>query len=109
MLKEFRIVEGDRLPELVATFTDANGAAIDISGLSVQFAMTNAESGTNKVNAAAVIVDGPTGRAKYSWLAVDTDTPGYYRAHFRVTYSGSRKSTFPNDGYIFVRVLPKLV
>lgn len=109
-MQEFRIVEGDRLPELTATFTDANGVAVDISGLTITFVMTGADSGVNRVNAAAAIVDGPTGRAKYSWLAADTlGYPGYYCAHFRVTFSGSRTMSFPNSGYIWVRVLPKLV
>jgi hypothetical protein len=45
-----------------------------------------------------------TPTVEYSWQAGDTATAGLFEAEFRVTYAGGRIETFPNDGFIAVRI-----
>lgn len=90
--------------------------ALDLTGIdsipdtaTVQFVMTQAD-GTKRVTGAATIpdpVNAPTGVA-YQWQAGDTDTPGVYRAVFKVLYAGSAPETFPSDDELYILIRPAL-
>lgn len=102
---DFEIKRGDRLPTLQATFTDATGAAVDLTSATIKFLMRPTDSATAKVNAAASAQSPATdGVALYAWAAVDTDTPGDYAGEFEVTFASGKKATFPSTGYIAIRV-----
>ena len=103
MPESFTIKQNDTSPALQATLKDANGDAVDVTGATIRFHMRDDE-GTVKVDAAGAIVTAASGIIEYNWLAADTDTVGVYEAEFEVTYADSTVETFPNDGYIRVRV-----
>lgn len=87
----------DTAPPLTATLYDAEGNVIDLTGATVTFGMRYRRSREDKIlNAPASILDAPNGRVQYQWLATDTDQPGYFDAHFRVTYPGGQVESFPN-------------
>ena len=42
---------------------------------------------------------------QYDWQSGDTDTAGMYFAEFEVTLSNSAVETYPNGGYIDIKVV----
>lgn len=108
-MSTFTIKKNDTSPDLQATLTDADGAAVNLTGATVRFHMRLPGASSAKVDAAGSIVGTATdGVAKYSWSAGDTDTAGVYEAEFEITYSGGGIETFPSGGYILVNVLEDL-
>ncbi len=62
---------------------------------------------TLKVEAVASIVGAPTdGVLEYAWSDAnnDTDTAGKFFAEFEVTWSPTSRTTFPNDGFVFITI-----
>lgn len=99
-MNTFAIKQDDLLPEPQVTLYDALGAVVDLTtAVSVQFLMRNADTLAVKVNAAATVVTPTAGVVKYVWAGTDTDTAGSYQAEWEVTWSGSRKQTFPTKGF----------
>ena len=104
---DFEIKENDRSPSYQDTLT-SGGGAVDLTGASVKFLMRDREETEDiKVDASATIVDADTGVVRYDWAAGDTDTPGVYIAEWEVTLLG-KKSSYPGDRYLLIRVLPEI-
>lgn len=105
----FIIKQNDRRESIKRTLKDSAVVAINLTGATVKFIMKATPTGTAKVNAAAVVV-GPAvdGVVQYNWAAGDTDTAGLFLAEFEVTFADATKHSFPNDGYIEVRVIAEL-
>lgn len=104
----FKIKEGDTSPALSYALTPKT---VTLSGATVVFNMMR-KGGTVKISgASATITDNGDGTSsgtptvRYDWTAADTNTAGVYRGEFQVTYSDSSIETFPNDGYIEIRIL----
>lgn len=102
---DWYVKQGDRSPSIAFQLLDGNGVAINLAAATVSFIMWAPGAAAAKVNAAATITDAPTGKVSYAWAAVDTDTPGDYMAEWEVTFSGGYKETFPNSGWLKVRIL----
>lgn len=100
----FYVKQNDTSPSMLATLQDANGDAVTVTGASVRFHMRAIGSTNVTVDAAAVIVDAANGIVRYDWGAADTDTVGSYQAEFEVTYADGSIETFPNDGFIKVKI-----
>ena len=105
---DFYIKEGDVLLKIEATLKDENDAVVDLTGAAVIFKMKGRTSVTIKVDAAATIDDAVNGKVSYTWAAGDTDTAGDYHAEFEVTFTGGSVLTFPNDGYLEIKILSDL-
>lgn len=103
-MSTFYIKQGDTSPELQATLKDAEGTAIDLTGASARFHMRLSGATATTVDAAATVVTAASGIVKYSWQAGDTDTVGRYEGEFEVTYADTSVETFPNTGYIPIRI-----
>lgn len=108
MDSHFQLKQGAQNPALEATLTKGDGTPQDLTGGIVTFSMKRKSTGVVKVNAASVaIVSAPAGTVKYSWGALDSDTPGVYYGSFKVTGLSGGPAVFPTSGYIYVTVVPK--
>lgn len=106
---DFFIKEGDRNPPLEAIVIDANGDPIDLStATAIRFFMINPGETTPKVDGSAmtkVTPPGTDGRVRYEWGVDDTDAYGDYDGEIEVEWSNNTKTTFPNHGFIRIKVL----
>ena len=93
----YDLKQGDTKPSLSAQLL-SNGSAVDLTGATVKFHM-----GTT-VDVSAVIVDAATGNVRYDPATAHTVTAGIFKAEFEVTFSDGTIETFPNDGFIYVRI-----
>ena len=108
MSDPFRIKKGDLLPEITHQFTDADGAAVNLTGATIKFSMWLVDGGTAKINAAAAaIVTAATGQVKYTLAGTDTDTAGRYKGEFEATLT-AKKLTSPNNTYISIIIIDDL-
>lgn len=93
----FYIKQNDTSPDLQVTLKDGDDAAVDVSGATIVFSMSDI-GGIVKVSEQSVTtVTAESGIVKYPWSAADTDTPGTYRGEFEVTFSGGQIQTYPNS------------
>ena len=84
------------------TFDNASATAVTIAGATVRFHMLDS-SGTVKVDSAATNTEdggGDTGEVTYSWVAADTDTSGWFKGEFEVTFADGTVQTYPNQSKI---------
>jgi hypothetical protein len=105
MFEPFFIKQGDTSPAIRFALEPAT---INLTGASVRFRM-RARNGVTVVDAVAGVVE-PTGTptVAYEWQAADTVTAGLYEAEFEVTYADGKIETFPNTGFIKVRMEPEI-
>jgi hypothetical protein len=97
----FPIKRGDTSPAIRYALEPAT---VVLTGATVRFQM-RARNGAVLMDVAALVVTATgTPTVEYSWQAGDTATPGLYEAEFRVTYADGKIETFPNEGFIPVRV-----
>ena len=106
---DFVIKQGDTLPTLQQTLQDTTGAAVNLTGSTVQFVMRSLVSSTPVINAAATIVSASAGTVAYSFSSTDTANAGTYMATWTITNSSGQIFTVPTDGYLTVRVEENLV
>jgi len=108
---DFVLKKGDLLPVIIRTLKDAAGAAVDLTGTTCKFIMRRVGASAPKVNTAAVVDPDQVnnkGKVSYTWVGTDTDTAGVYEAEWQVTFSGGKAETFPNDGYLVIRITDEL-
>jgi hypothetical protein len=97
----FTIKRGDTSPAIRYALEPAT---VVLTGATVRFQM-RARNGAVLMDVAALVVPATgTPTVEYSWQAGDTATAGLYEAEFRVTYADGKIETFPNEGFIPVRV-----
>lgn len=97
----FPMKQNDLRPYIQIQVFNPDGTPRDLSGHLINFHMGLAGA-VPKINAAAVIVNGPQGIVEYRWQGTDTDTVGRFRAEFEIDGT----DTYPKDGYIVVEFLP---
>jgi len=88
---------GDIQIAIAATLQRADGTAVDLSSLTVKFAMYDRD-GTAKVAETTDNVsetDSVAGEVQYSPVAADVDTAGLYYAYFITEDGSSKQDTFP--------------
>lgn len=98
MANIFYLKRGDTHPNIETVLSDTNGP-INLSGCSVLFRMSVANTGNLMVEKAATIVTPQTGvdigRCYAEFEDGDTDELGNYRVEWRVTFPNGKKATFP--------------
>ena len=55
-------------------------------------------------SAAVVVTASGTPTVEYRWSLGDTDEVGLFQGEFEVQFADGKKGTFPNDGYIAVKI-----
>tara|TARA_Y100000310_G_scaffold124109_1_gene122851 strand:- start:561 stop:893 length:333 start_codon:yes stop_codon:yes gene_type:complete len=106
MPSHFYIKQNDTRPAITANLTDANDAAVNLTGSSVKFNMRVEPAGTTKISlGAAIIENAEAGQVSYSWTSSNTDTADDYEGEFQVTFAGGSVQTFPGRNYIAVHVI----
>jgi hypothetical protein len=104
MKYDITLKRGDTRTCIRAVLKNTAGVPVDLTGCRVDFCMAPLGR-TAVIDRKAHIQDAATGEVWQVWAPGETDTAGVYRAEFQVQYSDGRKETFPNDGYISVRIL----
>lgn len=104
---EFRIKQNDLLPPAVVVIKDS-GLPFDLSDVtSVKFFMKDYRG--QKVDGTAEVDNDPaTGKVYYWWVSGDTDLEGVFQGEFELTFTDGKKQTFPNKGYLKIRVSKEL-
>lgn len=100
------IKRNDTLPRIAFTLSDANGP-VDLTGAIVKFQMKAVEGGV-KIERDCTVEDAKAGKVSFSWQRPETDTAGSFLAEFEATWPDGSELTFPNDGYITVRIVEDL-
>lgn len=103
----FRYKQGDTYPPLRQTLTRSSGIPVELNASSVKFTMIN-ENNRLVITDNANIIDAQRGIVEYQWKETDLSRHGAYFAEFEVTYSNGKVETFPNTGYIKIKVVPDL-
>ncbi len=88
---------GDTQVPLASTLTRPDGTVVDLSALTVKFAMVSsngdvkvAETGSN-----VSIVSPTDGTVNYAFQDADVDTAGRFYAYFITVNGSSKQDTFP--------------
>ena len=104
-MADFYAKVGDVGRTIETQILDAAGNPIDITSATVTFRMWHSGASSAKVNAAATVVDGPNGKASYTWAAGDTDTAGDWLADWNIVITaGVNVLTVPTDGWNHVLI-----
>jgi hypothetical protein len=101
MTETFHIKRGDTAPAIRYAL---DPTSVVLTGATVRFQMRQRNGASVVDSPAAIITATGTPTVEYVWQASDTATAGLYEAEFRVTYADSRIETFPNVGFIAVRI-----
>ncbi len=115
MAEKFTIKQDDTLPKIRVQCWDdeAKTQKTDLTlATGVNFHMMERDEAdkaipTLKVEAAAAIVGAPLdGVVEYAWIdaADDTDTHGRFFGEFEVVWSPTSRTTYPNDGFVFITI-----
>lgn len=110
MTQSLVLKQGDQKPvvEVQLLQADGNGGTtpVDISGGDVKFYAVDPSTNELLINGENVtIVDATQGKIRYQWTSGDTDTSGFWKGEFVVTFSDG-DITFPNTGFIDVIINP---
>jgi hypothetical protein len=97
----FTIKRGDTAPAIRYLL---DPATVVLTGATVRFKMRARLRALALDGLAAVVTATGTPTVEYIWQPGDTAAAGLYEAEFQVTYSDGKIETFPNDGFIQVRV-----
>ena len=104
MSDTFYIKQHDTSPAIGGICLDGAGAVVNVTGASVVFSMRR-RAGEVLVNrAVGAVVLGVAGTVKYEWIAANTAITGLFEGEFELTYPSGAIETFPNNGYISIRV-----
>lgn len=106
---DFKIGQGMQFPVITGVLQYGDGSLIplDVGGPTVTFTMRREGYPTPKINAQpATIVNVSTSQVEYDFLAPDTNEPGQYLGFWTVTYGTGKKVMVPDDGFIYIAVVP---
>lgn len=103
----FIIKQNDTSPAIVATLKDSSANTVNLIGATVRFHMKH-ENGRDAVDGLATVTDDENGIVQYSWQPGDTQYEGVHFAEFEVTYEDESIETFPNNGFIKIKIIREL-
>ncbi len=101
MIDTFFIKRGDTSPAIRFVLEPAT---TDLTGASVRFLMRVRGGAQVTDGTAQIVADAGAPTVQYDWAADDTAQAGQFEAEFEVSYPDGAIETFPNAGFIPVRV-----
>jgi len=104
-MKEFNITQNEYGSSWVFTLTDSDGAAIDLTGSTIQIKAQNEDASIVKFTANVAITDAVNGKCAYTISQGDFDSSGDYYLELVVTYPGVKVLKFSD---MFVSVAQQL-
>lgn len=108
MVSIFPIKRNDTSPSIQVILLDSGDNPIDLTGSTVKFHMKVSFGAEPKISSEAEIVSPTEGLVQYNWKTGDTDTTGTFLAEWEVTFPNGDIQTFPNDGYIYIKITKDL-
>jgi hypothetical protein len=102
MSDTFYIKRGDTLFFLEYVLDGPTG--LDLTGAAVLFKMRARNGALVFSRAGTVAVATGTPTVAYAWQAGDTATAGLFEGEFEITFPGGRIKTFPDPGFIPIRI-----
>jgi len=103
MSTTFITKRGDFRTAIKATLKNNSGQAVDLTSCTVKFIMADLRNRV-KINRNAIIQDAVNGVVWFIFEANEVDEAGTFRGEFEVTYADGRVETFPNEGYITIKI-----
>lgn len=103
----FYIKQNDSLPTLQYRMLEADGSPVNLGETEVEFRMGSVPHEPILVGVAEVI-DEDTGLVEYTWEAGDTGNAGRFKGEFIITYPDGKRVSFPNHGYLDIRIESEL-
>lgn len=101
MSNTFYIKQNDTSPKLVYTLD----TEINLAGATAVFNLRPITArGASPIERASATIEDTKGVLGYAFAAAQTSVAGVYHGEFEVTYGDSTIETFPNTGYITVKV-----
>ena len=115
MAVDFCIKQNDTWPKLQVQALTASGSTIDLTNASTVVFRGVKINGAATITGGASVTDGSAGSVEYDWGTtgtVDTARPvtaGDYKGEFGISFSDDSTARIPNNGYISIRVLSKVL
>jgi predicted nucleotidyltransferase len=103
----FTIKQNDTSPAIRAALKTPNNQAVNLIGATVRFHMKD-DLDTIIVDKPAVVENQEGGIVRYDWETGDTNAEGICFCEFEVTYEDESIETFPNNGYIKIKITKEI-
>jgi hypothetical protein len=103
----FKLKQNDTKIALKAVLENESGA-VDLTGATVRFLMSDYQRSTVIIDNAAEIKDALTGEVWYVFNSTETANAGVFKSEFEATFSDGRVETFPTDGYTLIEIIRDL-
>lgn len=106
---DIAIKRNDRRPSILGDLYEPDGTPALLTGATVKF--LGKQRGAAKTiggNATIVTATAELSRVRYDWQTTDTDTAGDFDCEWEVTDGAGKKETYPQSGYLLLRVLTDL-
>jgi hypothetical protein len=104
---ELYLKQGDLFPLFTATLERQNAAGVwaaaDLTAASA-VALVWKRAGVTAERRTAAFVSRTLGRIVYPWGSSDTTTAGTFALEVEVTWAAGGTETFPNDGYMSLKI-----
>ena len=94
---DFVIAQGDTAPIYCKTLYALGGGALNLTGCSVNFVMSEEPPAGAIIDQAATIVNATKGQVSFTFSAGQTASPGRYMGWFLVTNDAGAIQHYPND------------
>jgi len=107
MARAFVIKQND-LSRSIKFYLRASPAS-NFTGATAVFNMREKNGAVKISRGSATIASDTEGfYATYDWVSGDTDTPGNFEAEFEVTLATAKPETYPNEGFIPVKITEEI-
>jgi len=102
MSTDFLIKQNDTSPKLVYVLDPP----VPLGGATAVFNMypVSAPKGTSPLNRVPALIEDPDGALGHVFTADQTSVAGVFWGEFEVTYADESVETFPNKGYITIKI-----